>query len=199
MKKTIAFTVFVVFLFTVSFYFLRTSEATGGSPSKVGMPLVVDKIQTNGAMYSPSPTPACSPYPAPLSKENLNDPMQEPTIREILDRGLGSVDADCDGVCNGSDNCVLAYNPDQKDKNGDGYGDACDPKKVGKSFTDRRCDMDGDGVPDNKDNCPWVCNPDQKFTDVNKNGVNDLCDNSLGTTVGQRPCPKRIKVKPPKN
>ena len=81
----------------------------------------------------------------------------------------------------------------------DGYGDACDPKLIDKAFVDLRCDTDGDGVPDNKDNCPWVCNPDQKFTDVNKNGVNDLCDNALPTSVkGQKPCPERIKVKSPK-
>ena len=35
-------------------------------------------------------------------------------------------DADHDGVPNGSDNCALAFNPDQRDRNADGVGDACD-------------------------------------------------------------------------
>ena len=123
----------------------------------------------------PSPTPAgsCSPLPTPLSEAEKNDPLREQTLREMLDGGLGSIDVDCDGVCNAADNCVLVYNPNQKDSNKDGYGDACDPKLVDKSFVDLRCDMDGDGVPDNKDNCPGVCNSDQE--DVNKNGIGDVC------------------------
>jgi len=35
-------------------------------------------------------------------------------------------DADGDGVPNGSDNCPLTANPDQRDTDGDGLGDACD-------------------------------------------------------------------------
>jgi hypothetical protein len=36
-------------------------------------------------------------------------------------------DSDGDGTPNGLDNCPGIYNPDQKDSDGDGYGDACDP------------------------------------------------------------------------
>ncbi len=35
------------------------------------------------------------------------------------------VDLDFDTVSNGSDNCPTVANPDQKDRNGDGVGDAC--------------------------------------------------------------------------
>lgn len=38
-----------------------------------------------------------------------------------------AADADRDGVPNASDNCPLAVNPDQGDRNRDGVGDACDP------------------------------------------------------------------------
>lgn len=39
----------------------------------------------------------------------------------------GGVDTDGDGVDDSLDNCTLRANPDQRDSNGDGYGNACDP------------------------------------------------------------------------
>lgn len=36
-------------------------------------------------------------------------------------------DTDRDGVPDSQDNCTLVYNPDQRDTNGDGYGNICDP------------------------------------------------------------------------
>ncbi len=144
-----------------------------------------------------SPTPICSPFPTPTPQSEANFPDQEPTYS--LDAALGSPDVDCDGVCNAVDNCFLVYNPRQKDKNKDGYGDVCDPKTIDKSFTDLRCDIDGDGIPDGKDNCPAVCNPSQTFIDTNENGVNDLCDSVLPDSVSRQSCAKRIKVKSPKS
>ncbi len=47
------------------------------------------------------------------------------------------------------DNCAGCSNPDQRDLDRDGRGDACDD------------DRDGDSVPDGKDNCPDVRNRDQ--------------------------------------
>jgi hypothetical protein len=51
-------------------------------------------------------------------------------------------DRDSDGIHNSSDNCPKVFNPDQKDLDGDGKGDVCDP------------DRDGDGQLDPNDPCP---------------------------------------------
>jgi hypothetical protein len=39
-------------------------------------------------------------------------------------------DTDGDGVCDNNDNCPTVYNPDQKDSNGNGIGDACEPSTI---------------------------------------------------------------------
>ena len=58
--------------------------------------------------------------------------------------GGGCVDTDGDGVCDSVDNCPTVPNPDQKDSNGNGIGDACEPVIA-------RCDVDGDGDIDRAD------------------------------------------------
>ncbi|MEL7449469.1 MAG: M14 family zinc carboxypeptidase [Pseudomonadota bacterium] len=51
-------------------------------------------------------------------------------VDDISLRGAGPAcigsDSDSDGIADGADNCVLAPNPDQRDTNGDGYGNLCD-------------------------------------------------------------------------
>jgi Thrombospondin type 3 repeat len=186
-------------LFVIFFYYLKISEA-----SSIFLPQLTQssptppKSKNEKPTVSPSPTPICSPQPTLLSEEDKNNPLRELTVEEDLDAGLGTTDWDCDGICNSKDNCVFVYNPNQKDKDGNGKGDACDPKLVDSSFKDSRCDQDGDGIPDFKDNCPLACNPDQKFVDVNENGVNDLCDSALPNFAAGQSCVKRISVKPPK-
>lgn len=49
---------------------------------------------------------------------------------------------DDDSISDNMDNCPLVYNPDQRDTNRTGVGDAC------------RRHFDGDGVPDSLDVCP---------------------------------------------
>ena len=73
-------------------------------------------------------------------------------------------DLDHDGVYDKDDNCLVVRNPDQRDSDGDGQGDACDLVN----------DRDGDGVADDRDNCPTVKNPDQ--LDSDRDGRGDACD-----------------------
>jgi len=70
-------------------------------------------------------------------------------------------DTDGDGVKDDIDNCVDIPNPDQRDSDGDGRGDACD-------------DSDGDGAPDGLDNCPGLPNPSQ--ADGDGDGIGDACE-----------------------
>ena len=72
------------------------------------------------------------------------------------------VDTDGDGVEESYDNCPLVLNPDQRDTDQDGLGDACDK------------DIDNDGVLNSLDNCPTIANFDQH--DDDGDGVGDACD-----------------------
>jgi Thrombospondin type 3 repeat len=134
-----------------------------------------------------------SPTPTPIPKEENKDVQrhkntqeEEMTAEQALNGGLGSEDFDCDGIINVKDNCMLVYNPDQKNSDGDGQGDACDADLTDPNRVDSRCDSDNDGVYDRNDNCPLVFNPNQK--DKNKNGIGDVCE--------QKPV-KKVKDKKP--
>jgi hypothetical protein len=66
-------------------------------------------------------------------------------------------DADQDGVVDARDNCPNVPNPDQRDTDHDGLGDACDP------------DDDNDGIPDASDPCPQSVHG----VDANHDGCTD--------------------------
>lgn len=107
-------------------------------------------------------------------------------------------DTDGDGRRDGADNCPINANVDQKDRDGDSQGDACDTDDDGDGVADvsDNCpaipnanqanldndsegdacdnDRDGDTVLNSVDNCPIVSNTDQ--TDDNHNGIGDACD-----------------------
>ena len=71
------------------------------------------------------------------------------------------------------DDCPFAYDPDQTDTDGDGFGDACD-SCVGPGADD----FDGDGVCRAADNCEGFPNPGQE--DADGDGVGDVCDPCVG-------------------
>jgi len=116
---------------------------------------------------------------------NTKDPNSTPI--SIL------TDADGDGIHNDVDNCVNKKNPNQKDFDLDGLGNACDPDDDNDGFTDAKennvgsnplnplstpetiaWDADGDGIDDSWDNCTNKSNPNQKDTD--QDGMGNACD-----------------------
>lgn len=91
----------------------------------------------------------------------------------------GFPDTDGDGVANCVDNCPDVANPDQKDTNHDGVGDAC-------STTNK--DSDGDGDPDSTDcapNDPTISHKAQEKCDGKDDNCNGTVDdeNAKGCTV----------------
>lgn len=91
-------------------------------------------------------------------------------------------DGDEDEHPDASDNCPDVYNPDQKDSDGDGRGDACDEDDDNDGIPDdeEECthpldsDSDADGIMDGVDNCPCSANSDQ--ADWDEDGEGDACD-----------------------
>ena len=88
--------------------------------------------------------------------------------------GCDSEDNDEDLVPNQFDNCADRDNTTQRDNDGDGIGNRCDPYVN---------DSDHDGVDDEVDNCPDDPNPSQVNSDEHVNGGDtngDACDSDMG-------------------
>jgi len=94
----------------------------------------------------------------------LGAPVANPDFREP--------DKDSDGVIDLVDNCVALSNPDQKDIDGNGRGDACE-------------DFDGDGILNSHDNCPDQPNVAQ--ADADNDGIGDVCDKAESRLTEQNP------------
>jgi hypothetical protein len=92
------------------------------------------------------------------------------------------VDQDGDGKLNSVDNCPNAYNPDQKNSDGDLFGDACDQCPFNSEEVDPWNDGDRDGVCPAVDNCPAVFNPLQTNANLpseqahNARRMGDACE-----------------------
>ncbi len=93
----------------------------------------------------------------------IDSPGRKPVIFQRFESAsVSGADDDGDGVANEQDNCRTAANPDQRDTDGDGQGDACDG------------DLDGDGRANASDNCPNASNGDQR--DFDGDGIGRACD-----------------------
>lgn len=106
----------------------------------------------------------------------------------------GAETGDHDGIAD-ADNCPAAWNPDQKDGDNDGAGDACDncPQHInadqadadGNSRGDVCEDNDRDGIINASDNCPLVRNTAQQ--DEDKDGMGNACDNDDNRFTASKP------------
>ena len=99
-----------------------------------------------------------------ILESNEDDSTAVVTQPPVSDDIIVAHDRDSDGIVDTEDNCHFT-NPDQKDSDEDGLGDACDPDQV---------DGDNDNVPESIDNCFAVANSDQKDSDGD--GLGDACD-----------------------
>jgi hypothetical protein len=64
-------------------------------------------------------------------------PERELDACDYLNGGLGTRDFDADGVENCVDNCIFDPNKNQKDKDKDGIGDACEARKRADEWWDK--------------------------------------------------------------
>jgi len=97
-------------------------------------------------------------------------------------------DDDNDGVVDAGDNCPKTENPQQNDKDKDGYGDLCDFGCFLPEIDEWETDCDQ--VPDAIDNCPDVANTNQ--ADADSDGKGDACDDdddNDGVPDGTDNCP----------
>ena len=106
------------------------------------------------------------------------------SLAPTCDEGAGVGDADGDGVLVDEDNCLGVHNPDQRDTDGDLFGNLCDG------------DFDGDGVTNFTDlgilnEAYGSADPD---TDLNGDGVVNQQD--LGILLGDWGCTAGVGLCP---
>jgi hypothetical protein len=104
-------------------------------------------------------------------------------INEILK--IVNPDYDGDGILNKYDNCIEAYNPDQKDPNLDGYGLICDPDVNNNgNTTSNDYDICWNALGSTPGQSNW--NPDCDFNDNNEIDSSDIqfINNNIGMPPG---------------
>ena len=114
--------------------------------------------------------------------------VAEPTNVDAINAAVPKPDADGDGIANHVDNCPTVPNPDQRDSDGNGVGDAC------QAGTVLRGDIDRDGDVDSAD--LTILNRDLRTTvaastcgarcDLNNDGRIDALDARLLTLACTR-------------
>jgi hypothetical protein len=68
-----------------------------------------------------------------LDLDNMITALDVAAIRLLCGSGC-EMDSDGDGLVDSQDNCTLIENPDQRDTDGDGYGNFCDADLDGNGF-----------------------------------------------------------------
>ncbi len=124
------------------------------------------------------------------SVEFKSFPVGDPGVHIVTrcDRigvGATATDTDSDGIADGCDNCQTTSNSDQRNFDGDAFGDACDP------------DVDGDGVANASDLCAFtplgqphdVNGCSQAQVDADLDGVCDPGKSSPTLCTGSDNCP----------
>jgi hypothetical protein len=160
----------------------------GWSDSGVGgVPLAatLDALNPNTAyhwrlrlLYRPSDNPLQpqGPWRTPAS-----DGPQETDFRTVTS---AAPDSDGDGIADTLDNCILVSNANQRDTNGDGYGNICDP------------DFNNNGIVDSQDGALLrnaFGSPAFPDRDLNGNGLVDSNDGArLRARFGQPPGPSGL-------
>lgn len=118
-------------------------------------------------IYVPDPQDPNVLIPMPGPDNNYGYGVMDAAAAYGLARcPAGGGDSDGDLLLDGCDNCIGAANHDQRDSNGDGYGNACDP------------DLNGDGMVDLADFLEFIplYGTNAPEADFNGNGAVDLAD-----------------------
>lgn len=133
------------------------------------------------------PLLGCHDAPFACDANGQIDPNQPtPDLGAFLgaqNAAVNLVDADNDGDENGADNCALKRNEDQRDSDGDGYGNRCDP------------DLNNDHVVDNTDlnlvKAQFLKKVPSQHADFNGDGKVNFADLAiLKAFMGKAPGPK---------